>query len=289
VSSSNPSSSSSSAARRTILLRRAALGPGTAGGGGGGAGGGGVGARESGSAAPASAPAGAALPGPAGLALGAAGRTGPGEQEPPPPPHHSGATAGPGASKPAAEQTPALPGGGGDRDPGLPGTQARPGATLRAGCCGGGGGAGAAEPPSAHGRPRCGLGAAAGAGAAARGAPGGGGREGGGGGLQRPPGVTYTLGSPARAAPEPLTRRATSLTPCSSGPPASPPRTLNPEEGWLQIGALGTRRLSLFGGDRALSRSLRSPYRLCQARAAYAAMASESRALWLALRLGGCG
>ncbi|MEJ1278815.1 hypothetical protein NN561_009739 [Cricetulus griseus] len=106
------------------------------------------------------------------LTLGSADRAGSGEQEqpPPPPPHHSGATAGPGTSKPVAEQSQALSGGGGGGDAGLSETQARPGSTLRPGSCGGGGGAGAAEPPSAHGRPRCGRGAAAGTGAAARGA-----------------------------------------------------------------------------------------------------------------------
>lgn len=243
VSSSSPSSRSSSAARRTILLSRAALGPRAAGGGGGGAGGGGVGAPELECAAPASAPASAPLPGPAGLALGSAERTGPGEQEqpPPPPPHHSGATAGPGTSKPVAEQSQALSGGG-DGDPGRSATQARPGSTLRAGSCGGGGGAGAAEPPSAHGLPRCGRDAAAGAGAAARGARGRGGGGEGGGGLQRPPGVTSTLGSPAPAAPNHS----------PSGPPPSslqapwdlqPRRPARPVPGWA---GSGSPRLSPF-------------------------------------------
>lgn len=247
VSSSSPSSRSSSAAKRTILLSRAALGPraaGGGGGGGGGAGGGGVGAPEPGCAAPASAPVGAPLPGPAGLTLGSAGRAGPGEQEqpPPPPPHHSGATAGPGTSKPVAEQSQELSGGGGGGDAGLSETQARPGSTLRAGSCGGGGGAGAAEPPSAHGRPRCGRGAAAGAGAAARGARGRGGGGEGGGGLQWQPGVTSTLGSPAPAAPShspsgppPFSLRA---------PPGRQPRSpARPVPGWV---GSGSPRLSPF-------------------------------------------
>lgn len=255
VSSSSPSSSSSSAARRTILLRRAALGPRAAGGGGGGgAGGGGVGAREAGSAAPASIPAEASVLAPVGLPLGAAGRTGQGEQEPPPPPspsppppppppqpppHHGGATAGPGASKAATEQIPALPGGG-NENLGLPGTRARPGATLQAGGCGGCGGAGAAEPPNAHGRPRCGRGAAAGAGAVARGAPRGG-KGGGGGGLLWRPELPSCLALRPRC-PEPLTRRVTPpLTPLlPAARLASLPGKLSPRVGWLQRGAQDT-------------------------------------------------
>lgn len=124
----------------------------------------------------------------------------------------------------------------------MPGPRARPEATLQAGGCGGGGGAGAAEPPSAHGRPRCGRRSAAGAEAAARGARGGEEGGGGGGGLQQRPGVTSTLGSPALA--------ARSHSPGESPPSLRSARPPSPRMGWLQMGARGTRTMSLFWGGR---------------------------------------